>query len=178
MLTITCTVMRSQTADNLRCLAAAIFFFGVLLLFVAQPKWMSVPDWLLIAGPVALLLLVFRIFNFRRTVTPDRVHFDDVTIMSTLASGGETETVRWDDLQEVGIVTTDEGPVKEDVFWILLGANGRCAVPGAAEGMKELLDRLQKLPGFDNESVIRAMGSTENAKFVCWKRSSDPSKPG
>lgn len=170
--------MRSQTSDNLRCLAAAFFFIGFLLLFVTQPKWMALPDWLLIAGPVALLLLVFRIFNFRRTVTRDRVHFDDATITSTLANGGETETVRWDDLQEVGIVTTDEGPAAEDVFWLLLGANGRCAVPSGADGMKELLARLQKLPGFDNESVIKAMGSTENAKFVCWKRISDPSKPG
>jgi hypothetical protein len=167
--------MSPQTADNFRCLAAAVFFFGVLLLFVAQPKWMSLPDWLLIAGPVALLLLAFRIFNFRRTVTSDRVHFDDATITSTFASGGETETVRWDDLQEVGIVTTDEGPTAEDVFWILLGANGRCAVPGGADGMKELLVQLQQLPGFDNGAVIRAMGSTANARFVCWKRRSDPS---
>ena len=168
--------MRSQTADNFRCLAAAIFFFGVMLLFVAHPKWMSLPDWLLTAGPVALLLLVFRIFNFRRAVTPDRVHFDAATITNTLAGRGETETVRWDDLQEVGIVTTDEGPAAEDVFWILLGANGRCAVPGGADGMKELLARLQQLPGFDNGAVIKAMGSTANANFLCWKRSSEDSK--
>ena len=36
--------------------------------------------------------------------------------------------------------------------------------------MNELLSRLQQLPGFDNEAVIKAMGSTNNAKFLCWKR--------
>jgi hypothetical protein len=36
--------------------------------------------------------------------------------------------------------------------------------------MKELLVRLQQLPGFDNGVVIKAMGSTGDARFVCWKR--------
>ena len=40
-------------------------------------------------------------------------------------------------------------------------------------GMKELLTRLQQLPGFDNGAVIKAMGSTKNDKFLCWKRSSE-----
>jgi hypothetical protein len=27
-----------------------------------------------------------------------------------------------------------------------------------------------ELAGFDHEAVIRAMGSTGNARFVCWQR--------
>jgi len=42
--------------------------------------------------------------------------------------------------------------------------------------MNELLVRLQQLPGFNNEAVIKAMGSTTHNKFVCWKRTSDSSK--
>ena len=84
---------------------------------------------------------------------------------------GKTETVRWSDLQEVRILTTDEGPYVDDVIWMLLGKDGGgCAVPSETEGMKELLPRLQQLPGFDNEAVIKAMGSTNNARFVCCKR--------
>jgi len=37
----------------------------------------------------------------------------------------------------------------------------------ALEGADKLLEALQKLPGFDNEAVINAMGSTGNARFVC-----------
>lgn len=83
---------------------------------------------------------------------------------------GKTEALRWEDLQEVGIWTTDEGPAQEDVYWMLIGTDGGCAVSGSAEGIKELLKRLQQLPGFDNEAVIKAMGCTSNNKFVCWKR--------
>ena len=83
---------------------------------------------------------------------------------------GKQETVLWSELQNVTIMTTDEGPFSDDVFWVLSGSETGCLVPSEAEGMKELLPRLQQLPGFDNEAVIRAMGSTGNEKFLCWRR--------
>ena len=168
--------MKPQTADNLRCLAAAVFVFGVLLASVRHADWFfSLPNWIQIIGSLALLLLAVRFFNFRRTVKTDRVLFDNLMITNASADG-ETQSVRWDDLQEVGILTTDDGPAAEDVHWILLGASGRCAVPGGAKGMNELLVRLQQLPGFNNEAVNKAMGSTTHNNFVCWKRTSDSSK--
>ena len=84
--------------------------------------------------------------------------------------GGKTERVRWDDLQRVEVLTTDDGPFAPDVFWALFGTTGGCAVPQGATGDRELLARLQALPGFDNESFILAMGSTENARFPCWRK--------
>jgi hypothetical protein len=98
-----------------------------------------------------------------------RVTFDAERVTRILPDG-KTETVRWDDLQEVGILTTDEGPAVDDVFWMLIGSEGGCAVPSEADGMTELLPRLQQLPGYDNQAVILAMGSTSNARFVCWRR--------
>jgi hypothetical protein len=82
---------------------------------------------------------------------------------------GETESVEWVDLLSVIIETTDEGPFVPDVFWILVGTRSECVVPQGAKGENNLLGRLQQLPGFDNEKVIAASVSTENAKFVCWK---------
>jgi hypothetical protein len=99
-----------------------------------------------------------------------RVTFDAECVTRTLPDG-RTETVRWRDLREVRILTTDEGPYVDDVVWLLLGGEGGgCAVPSETEGTDELLPRLQQLPGFDNEAVIQAMGSTAGAEFVCWKR--------
>jgi hypothetical protein len=99
----------------------------------------------------------------------ERVTFDAQGVRRTMANGTE-ESVAWDELQEVFILTTDEGPFSEDVYWVLSGNGKGCAVPGGAEGMKELLARLQALQGFNNEAVVQAMGSTSNAKFVCWSR--------
>ena len=82
--------------------------------------------------------------------------------------GRKSESVCWDELQEVRFDTTDSGPLAEDVFLVLMGGGGSCTIP--QDSMPEgLLDRLQALPGFDNEALIQAMGSTENQSFVCWR---------
>jgi hypothetical protein len=80
--------------------------------------------------------------------------------------------VRWSELTEVRIVTTDAGPWSEDVYVVLVGAGERsgCLVPNAVLASSGVLDRLQALPGFDNRAVVEAMGSTANAVFTCWKR--------
>lgn len=83
---------------------------------------------------------------------------------------GLTEQVAWADLQRVEILTTDEGPFLPDLFWLLHGTTGGCAVPQGATGDGELRRRLGRLPGFDNGAVITAMGSTDNARFLCWQR--------
>ncbi|MFO1437842.1 MAG: hypothetical protein U1F81_05925 [Verrucomicrobiaceae bacterium] len=83
---------------------------------------------------------------------------------------GTTESVRLDDLQKVDILTTSDGPFAPDVFWLLHGSAGGCSIPQGATGEPELLDYLQTLPAFDNQAVIQAMGSTQEALFTCWKR--------
>jgi hypothetical protein len=43
-------------------------------------------------------------------------------------------------------------------------------VPQEAEGSNELFQQFQQLSGFDNQAGIEAMGCTENARFLCWRR--------
>ena len=114
------------------------------------------------------------LFNFLRRQkpkTPDRVTFTDDAV-TRVRSDGVEETIRWNDVHEVGILTTDEGPLQEDVYFLLIASDRKsgCAVPQSSDGSKQLLERLQQFPGFDNEAVIKAMCSTSDAKFVCWKR--------
>jgi hypothetical protein len=71
----------------------------------------------------------------------------------------------------VVVLTTSDGPFAEDVFFMLAGQNGTgCIVPQGAPESTQLLERLQRLPGFDNGALIRAMSSTEDATFRCWRR--------
>jgi hypothetical protein len=115
---------------------------------------------------------------FRQKRKPDRVSVT-TEVVTRLRPDGIQETVRWDDLAEVEIITTDDGPWSEDVFWLLRGSDGKggCAVPQGAEGANELLVALQRLPGFDNKAVIEAMGCTSDARFVCWNRNAKTSPP-
>lgn len=90
--------------------------------------------------------------------------------VSCAGPNGVVEAVEWDDLKEVAIVTTDEGPFAADVMWLLLGEKSGCMVPLGATGEDKLIERLQALPGFNNEVMIDAMSSTSNRKFVCWEK--------
>jgi hypothetical protein len=83
---------------------------------------------------------------------------------------GDVEQVSFSDLVEVRIDTNDSGPWGADLWWVLLGSTptSGCVYPGGATGEQVALDALQRLPGFDNEKVIQAMGSTDNASFKCW----------
>ncbi len=85
---------------------------------------------------------------------------------------GSIQSIRWEDLDEVGIVTTDEGPAAEDVFFLLLSADQKkgCAIPQSADGNEALLSCLQLLPDFDNQVLIEAMGCTSNRNFRLWKK--------
>jgi hypothetical protein len=83
---------------------------------------------------------------------------------------GTTEEVTWEELAAIEIVTTDTGPFVCDVFFVLHGNQRGCAVPQEAEGCKELVERIQKLPAFNNRAVIDAMGCTSNARFSVWER--------
>lgn len=93
----------------------------------------------------------------------------------TLHGRGRARKIAWDDLQDVEIRTTDQGPRREDVFFVLRSIDGKQHSIGqaAAAVSPGFLTRLQALPGFDNEALIESMGSTGNATFCCWVRPPD-----
>lgn len=80
------------------------------------------------------------------------------------------ERLAWEDLESVEIVTTDAGPFATDVFWVLNGSSAGCVIPQGATGERQLLERLQELPGFDHQAVTRAMAESGNNRIVCWRR--------
>jgi hypothetical protein len=130
----------------------------------------------IVLGVIAWVAL----FLLRRRAGPRRLDPESrfiVRITDTEVScerpDGKTERVAWDDLLRVEVLTTSDGPMSADVFWMLHGTNQGCAIPQGATGDRELLERLQKLPGFDNGKFIEAMGSTNDQKFLCWQRKSE-----
>jgi len=72
------------------------------------------------------------------------------------------------EIQKVSIITTSQGPLYPDVFWLLEGNSDITIVP--SEGPDEnFLSEVQELPSFNNETVIKAMTSSEDNIFLCWK---------
>jgi len=78
-------------------------------------------------------------------------------------------SLRIDDLDEIGVETTDQGPFVEDVFWILKRGDLRIRIGDPHPVFNMLLDRVGSLDGFDWRPFIEAMSCTENRYFVCWR---------
>lgn len=83
---------------------------------------------------------------------------------------GTSESIGWNSLEQVTILTNGLGPWADDVFFVLEGTGYGCVVPHGSEGDNRLVERLQRLPGFDNHALMAAMSSTDDATFVCWRR--------
>jgi hypothetical protein len=105
----------------------------------------------------------------REKPTPPRVTFSDYLVQSE--SGAVPASMAFDDLTAIVIETNDSGPWDDDAVWHLLGrAESSClSIPQIAEGFAPLLERLQRLPGFNNKEVIAAMGSSTLNAFLCWE---------
>ncbi|ATL65938.1 hypothetical protein [Nocardia terpenica] len=97
------------------------------------------------------------------------VEINDRFVRRTL-DNGRVEEVLWQELSEVRIITTADGPFADDVFFVLIGARGNgCVVPHSAADTAFLM-RLQQLPGFDHAKVIEAMGTVTDRQFLVWRR--------
>ncbi len=130
---------------------------------------------IVIGAFVSLMLFLLRKQSpYKTTDLPGAqfvVSVSDGNISATLPDG-EEKSFRMDDLEELCIHTTDEGPFAPDVWWVLTGRTGKPELwfPTDATGGNEMLAFFQELPGFDNEAFVSSMGSVENANFLCWKR--------
>lgn len=90
-------------------------------------------------------------------------------VLEVLDPYGETNSLRFDEIKIIAIETNDSGPLGTDVWWHVSGIERGLMIPGGAIGEQEMLAAFQKWPGFNNDSVIAAMGCTEEKMFVCWK---------
>ncbi|HEY9010152.1 MAG TPA: hypothetical protein VIN06_03970 [Devosia sp.] len=146
-------------------------------LAIAFPQFAASEPKSTVVGVVFLCGAALYVFHALRSSTGDdpgaskvQVSFDDSTI-TVRYGNGERRSIAWNALTKVGITTTDEGPVVDDVFWGLHSQERvEVVYPSEAIGAKELLGAMQaRLKDFNNEALIRAMGSTANDRFVVWQ---------
>ena len=131
--------------------------------------WRGVHGWgvPIVFGGIALVLLI--VPNLGRRAR-ESVQVDDTGVAVDTKDG--VERVSWAELGRVRILTTQDGPWAEDVYFVLETEDGRgCVVPHEAAVRTQLLEALQsRLPGIRDDKVIEAMGSTSDRSFTIWER--------
>ena len=125
--------------------------------------------WLLPAALASIAFLIFLEPRLRKQAR-ETVQVDENGVLRV--DGPVREQIKWDEVVEIRIITTDEGPFREDVFFALVGTNGKgCLVPHDAAARTKLLEEVQvRFAGLDNVTLIKAMGSTSNDNFLVWKK--------
>lgn len=81
-----------------------------------------------------------------------------------------TESIRWEEINEIWLINTDDGPLLPDVFLALVGEKGGCLIPQGAKGFDEVYDIISKYNGFNFENVIKSMTCADNQRFILWER--------
>lgn len=81
----------------------------------------------------------------------------------------------WCDVVNVEIITTDEGPFADDLWWVFfLSDDSYIPISGNAEGCNDLIDCIvNQLGEPDWHQIIESSGSCENASFKVWSRLED-----
>lgn len=121
------------------------------------------------------ICLLAGLFSLRRRplseLPPEagRLTIDEVGITRTAKN--LREHVAWIDIASVRIMTTDQGPWIEDVFFIIDSRNGNgCVVAHDLAVKSGLLEALQtRLEGLNNAAVIEAMTSIDKRIFTIWE---------
>ncbi len=99
----------------------------------------------------------------------DSLQITDEGVLRRLGNGN-TEYVRWTDLREVVLVTTQGMNVAEDYFYVLAGTGKSGVLVGQhLAAQYDLLSHLTKLPGFDHRGIASAMGATGSQRLLLWR---------
>lgn len=87
---------------------------------------------------------------------------------------GESDDIAISDITKIEIVTTDEGPWNEDLWWVFSSKNKDepfCA-PQMSLGNEKIFNLLESRFSFvDMKAIQKAMGATSNARFEVWSSS-------
>lgn len=88
-----------------------------------------------------------------------------------LASGEVQRRIELDDLKEIWMINTDEGPMLEDLWWNCLLADGTELSIGSEIVSDDVEEWFLSLSGIDLEAFTRCMRCTDNRRTLLWRQS-------
>jgi hypothetical protein len=82
----------------------------------------------------------------------------------------KTEQVLWENIEQIKLFNTDQGPWLPDVWLGLMGKEDGCLIPHGAKGFDAVFDIVSKYEGFNLDNFIESMSCTDNAEFLLWTK--------
>ena len=82
----------------------------------------------------------------------------------------KTEQIDWNEIEEIKLINTDEGPFLPDVWLILMGNGKGCSIPQGSDGWNKVYEIVSKYDGFNFENVIKSASCAHNETFELWQK--------
>ncbi|MBC8162877.1 MAG: hypothetical protein H7Z42_16840 [Roseiflexaceae bacterium] len=161
--------MKPFSQDDLRLIGAGVVLVVVCLVGASQSPALI---WGALLFGVSVVSLLLRPYLDRwRLARRLRVEYDADTIR-TCSREVVVAAIRWDELDEITVFTSEAGPIGDDSVWLFASPSRSkiILIAGTCPGFPALLEVLQQLADFDNVALLEAMGSTTPGRFVVWRR--------
>lgn len=129
---------------------------------------------LLFISGTFIIALIISIFFFNRKALRKEEQYKVVMeeeSIHCLHPQKPDESVYWNEISEVVIITTDKGP-DDPYIWILLSTeNGKgCVFPLGARNSRIAIEKILGFPGLNLSVWAEALNCTDNRRFVVWKK--------
>jgi len=118
---------------------------------------------------------IWDIFKKKKRHQPEddfKISITELSVKVTHPKAKNSE-IEWDKIQAIWLSNTDQGPWLPDIWLVLAGHGQSCIIPQGARGFDEVLERVSKFEGFDNDAIGQSMRCTENVEFKLWRNKFD-----
>lgn len=113
---------------------------------------------------------------FRKAIERNTPLFEFDELHGSIRLPGESpRLIPWSDVSKIEIVTTDQGPWEEDVWWLFYLNEQEIPIdmPQGTQNHERIFDVLESFfTDVRMDRISKAMGSTSNAKFEVWSKNS------
>lgn len=159
------TMIRSPLTRTV--LLVAFLAAGLLLVRSgALSPWL----WMLLTLVVIATRVIARMDAYR-----DELSFTDQDIRRQHGSRlrkVQDESVRWDQVRRIEVLTHETGPARKDMLFLLYGTgDAGVAVPGPVAERHGLVAELRRrFPGLQEDQWVQAQAATGRAAFLLWEQ--------
>lgn len=111
-----------------------------------------------------------QLFKSEKRVQPEEYYTTTITesFIRVEHPNQQTQEISWNNINEIRLINTEEGPWLPDIWLALIGDNELCLIPHGSKGFDEVYEIVSKYKNFNFENFGKSMTSTSNEQFLLW----------
>jgi len=116
---------------------------------------------------------LFSFFRKNNGLYPESKWVVDIKNEELISINYQKEVMKFpiNSIKKIVIETNDSGPWGTDLWWKVFSIQEEpMIIPNGATGESEMIEKFEKIEGFSNDALAKAMSCVLNAEFICLDR--------